>query len=76
MMGDGGMIPSLGQKSLNISDDDGKNVKSVFQIAAVVRPLMSVGRICDEGHNITFDAGMAVVRDTHGTEILTPATAR
>ena len=67
-MGDGGTIPNLGQKSLDLSDDDGNNAKSVLQIAAFTRPLMSVGRNCDEGHNITFDAVMAVVRDTHGTE--------
>ena len=31
--------------------------------------LMSVGRIFGEGHSITFDAVMSVVRDTHGTDI-------
>ena len=30
---------------------------------------MSVGKICDEGHNITFDAVQAVVRDKGGTEL-------
>ena len=68
LMRDGGTIPNLGQKSLNLSDD-GKNVQSVFQIAAVTRPLMSVGRICDEGHRITFDAVMAVVNNSDGSEI-------
>ena len=32
---------------------------------------MSVGRICDEGHTITFDAVMAVVHDKSGGEICT-----
>ena len=68
-MGDGGTIPFLGQKSLNLSDDDGENAKSVFQIAAVTRPLVSVGTICDEGHNVTSDAMMALAKDTHRTEI-------
>ena len=63
------MIPKLGQKSLNLSDDDGKSVKSVFQMTAVTRPLMSVGRICDEGHNITSDAVMSMVRDTHDAKL-------
>ena len=62
LMGDGGAIANLGQKSLNLSDDD-RDLCSVFQIAAVTRPLMSVGKICDEGHNITFDAVQAIVRD-------------
>ena len=30
-------------------DSEGIDVRSIFQIAAVTRPLMSVGRICDEG---------------------------
>ena len=63
-MGDGGTIPNLGQKHLNLADNVvGSDVQSIFQIAAVTRPLMSVGRICDEGHNITFDNICAVVRD-------------
>ena len=70
LMGDGGTIPNLGQKSLNLCDEAvDRNLISVFQIAAVTRPLMSVGKICDEGHNITFDAVMAVVREKGGEEI-------
>ena len=61
-MGDGGTIAKLGQKRLHLSDDD-RDLCSVLQIAAVTRPLMSVGKICDEGHNITFDAVPAIVRD-------------
>ena len=30
---------------------------------------MSVGKICDEGHNITFDTVQAVVRDKGGAEL-------
>ena len=30
---------------------------------------MSVGRICDEGHSITFDAVMAVVKGADGSEL-------
>ena len=68
LMGNGGTIPNLGQKSLNLSDD-GKNVQSVLQIAAVMRRLICVGRICDEEHRITFDAVMAVVNNSCGWEI-------
>ena len=70
MKGDGGTIPNLGQKHLNLADNIvGSDVQSIFQIAAVARPLMSVGRICDEGHNITFDNICAVVRDKEGQEL-------
>ena len=69
-MGDGGLIPILGQSQLNLSDTTvGRDIQSVFQIAAVTRPLMSVGRICDEGHSIPFDAVMAVVHAKDGSEV-------
>ena len=59
-----------GQKHLNLADNIvGSDVQSIFQIAAVTRPLMSVGRICDKGHNITFDNICAVVRDKEGQEL-------
>ena len=68
LMGDGGTIAILGQKKFNLSNED-HNLCSVFQIAAASRPLMSVGKICDEGHNITSDAVQAVVRDKGGAEL-------
>merc|ERR1739841_245615 len=70
LMGDGGTIPNLGQSQLNLSDESiDRDIQSVFQIAAVTRPLMSVGRICDEGHSITFNAIMAVVHNKEGEEL-------
>ena len=69
-MGDGGTIPNLGQKALNLVDGSvRRDLSSVFQIAAVARPLMSVGKICDEGHEVVFKADMAVVKDPNGSEI-------
>ena len=68
LMGDGGTIANLGQKLQNFSDED-RNLCSVFQIAAVTHPLMSVGKICDEGHTITFDAVQVVARDKGGAEL-------
>ena len=67
-MGDGGTIPNLGQSQLNLSDE-GRDIESIFQVAAVTRPLMSVGRICDEGYTITFDQVMAVVKSKEGAEL-------
>ena len=69
-MGDGGEIPNMGQKQLNLSDPSAESdLCSVFQIAAVTRPLMSVGRICDEGHEITFNNVCAIVKSKDGDEI-------
>ena len=69
-MGDGGTIPNLGQKSLNLVDESvGRDLSSVFQIDAVTRPLMSVGKICDEGRQVGFRSNMAFVNVSNGTEI-------
>ena len=69
-MGDGGTIPNLGEKQLNLNDaSTDTDLQSTFQIAAVTRPLMSVGRICDNGHTVTFSDVMAVVHDKDGNEI-------
>ena len=69
-MGDGGKIPNLGESKLNLSDKvTGEDVQAVFQIAAVTRPLMSVGKICDNGHTVMFNNVMAVVSDASGNEL-------
>ena len=69
-MGNGGTIANLGQTQLNSADNVvGSDVQSIFQIVAVTRPLMSVGKICDEGHNIIFDNVCAVVRSKEGQEL-------
>ena len=67
-MADGGTTANLGQKSLNLSGDD-RNLCSVDQIAAVTRPLMSVGEMCDQGRIITFDTVQSAVRDKGGSEL-------
>ena len=69
-MGEGRTIPNLGQKRLNLFVESiTKPIASVFQIAAVKRPLMSVGGVCDEVHNVTFDVEKAVVRSSTGDEL-------
>ena len=69
-MGDGGTIPNLGRKQLNLSDNAAvRDLQSIFQIAAVTRPFMSVRKICDEGHEITFNNICAVVRSEDGAEL-------
>ena len=69
-MGDVREIPNLGQKQLNLSDTSfNSDVQSIFQGAAVTRPLMSVGKVCEEGHEMTFNQVMAVMRNQDGDEL-------
>ena len=71
-MGDGGTIPNLGQMALNLTDEVAdRDLCSVFQIAAVTRPLMSVGKICDEGHKVEFDKEKAVIKHQDGSLLAT-----
>ena len=68
LMGDGGKVPNQGQKALNLSGTTA-DLKSVFQIAKVTRPLMSVGKICDEGFEVRFYKAHASILDKSGKEI-------
>ena len=72
IMGDGGKTANLGQKALNLTDPSiGKEneIKSIFQIAKVTRPLMSVGKICDEGMEVKFTKNEAQVVDKAGRTV-------
>ena len=45
------------------------SLKSTFQVAKVTRPLMSVGKICDQGHTVSFDKDKAIIRNAAGKEV-------
>ena len=73
LVGNGGKMPELGQKKLRLEvpqeGDQMGLIASVFQIAQVSRPLMSVGQICDEGHDVSFTATTATVKNQNGKVI-------
>ena len=73
IVGDGGKLANQGQRKLNMQplNDSSVDMKSCFQIARVTRPLMSVGKMCDNGITILFDDKHAVVRDKGGLEVCT-----
>ena len=55
--------------TLEPEDDEAMKIKSCFQIARVTRPLMSVGKICDQGLLFVFDKTHARITDKKGNEI-------
>ena len=71
IVGNGGRLDNMGQRRLNMQplENDVQQISSVFQIAKVTQPLMSVGKICDNGMRVTFDEKKAVVSDSGGAEI-------
>ena len=72
-VGDGGRLPNRGEKRLNLaapkSGGGMGEILTVFQIANVTRPLMSVGRICDKGMKATFDSKCAIITDQNNREV-------
>ena len=72
LVGNGGKMPNLGEKRLNLSVDRGGGtgrIASCFQIAQVTRPLMSVGKICDSGFDVNFKKDTARVVDSKGKTV-------
>ena len=62
----------MGEWNLNLEAPHEKgmsSVQSIFQVAKVTRPLMSVGHICDQGLHVIFDKTHAVVRDKDNIEV-------
>ena len=73
-IGDGTKITNDGEIMLNLEtgDDRASSITSTFQIAKVSRPLMSVGKICDNNMNVIFDDEKAtVVSKADGSEVCT-----
>ena len=69
LVGNGGKMLNLGEKKLSLEVDRGDSsgmIASVFQIAQVTRPLMSVGKICDEGYSVIFSNEEAEVLEKTG----------
>ena len=71
IVGDGNRLPNMGQRALNLQplNDSTVDLQSCFQIARVTRPLMSVGKICDNGMKVEFDDKKAVIRDRDGVQV-------
>ena len=64
----GTRIDNEGEAELNLAGPHGA-FRSTFQVAKVNRPLMSIARICDRGHTVTFCKTHASVLDGKGREI-------
>ena len=66
VVGNGAEVRNEGQVTLNLEangfgDLPGILIKSVFQVAEITRPLMSVSHICELGHKCVFDDEKAEV---------------
>ncbi len=71
MVGNGDRVKNQGQVKLRMKSegDEGLLTSSVFQIAEVTRPLMSVSRICDQDMVCIFEKDHARVVDPKGNVV-------
>ena len=66
----GEKMANRGEMRLKLESDKGVSLGSVFQVCTTSRPLWSVGRICDNGNTVTFDAkGASVKHAASGKEL-------
>ena len=66
----GSRIPNRGQQRLPIELGDGTRTHSIFQVADVSRPLVSVARLAEAGKAVIFGCSGGVIRDmTSGGDI-------
>ena len=74
-MGNGAEVPNEGQVTLNLLAEGSKGgdnmIKSVFQIAEITRPLMSVSKICELGLKCVFDEHQPQVVSKNGKVLCT-----
>ena len=63
IVGNGARVTNDGQSLLSLQSASGKEhtMSSMFQVAKVSRPLMSVGRLCDAGLDVLFKKDRADV---------------
>ena len=71
VVGNGDRVANQGQVKLRMKakDDGGALMSSIFQVAEITRPLMSVSRICDQGMSCIFEKTHARVVDSEGKTV-------
>ena len=60
---DGTTMANRGEKNIKVITDEGGQCTLRMQVTDVTKPLMSVSRICDAGHEVKFDSKGGVIRD-------------
>ena len=71
IVGNGDRVPNKGQLRLRMKSkgDDGVLMSSIFQVAEITRPLMSVSKICNQDMVCVFEKTHARVLDQDGNVV-------
>ena len=60
-------MPNRGEKDVKVTTEEGHRCVLKMQVTDVQKPLMSVARICDAGHKVTFtEAGGIIEHEATG----------
>ena len=74
IVGNGQRVPNEGQMCLNLEahtgDSTDQMVQSVFQVADLTRPLMSVSQVCESGHKCVFEKDHALIISAQGETLV------
>jgi hypothetical protein len=58
----GTVMPNRGEQHVHVTTKEGHKCMLNMQVTDVKKPLMSVARICDAGHEVTFTSGGGSIR--------------
>jgi hypothetical protein len=58
----GTVMPNRGEQHVHVTTKEGHKCMLNMQVTDVKKPLMSVARICDAGHEVTFTSGGGMIR--------------
>ena len=64
-------VPNEGQKTVPVVTEEGRNKKICWQIAPVHKPLMAVGKICDQENICVFGKRGGFIRSNETGELTT-----
>ena len=64
----GDMMPNRGCKKVKVTTNEGQLRTMNMQVTDVNRALMSVAKICDAGHTVTFTTDGGVIQNSRSGE--------
>ena len=65
----GGTMSNRGEKHIHVLITEGHKCMLNMQVTDVKKPLMSVARICDAGHEVVFQSGGGYIKHTESGQI-------
>jgi hypothetical protein len=65
----GTVMPNRGEQHIHVKTKEGHKCMLNMQVTDVKKPLMSVARICDAGHEVTFSSSGGVIKHVKSGQV-------